>query len=366
MTRRNAPGAPGVPINVRALALVLALGCTPPPVAGAEHVAAKPVTVPLVGRLGRYAGRFDVGRASFSLAIDTGSRLLAVAGPGCDACDRDGTTAYYAPGPHAIALHRQGRGAYDEGQLGWTGDAYVDTVAVDGLAAPVELFAMTDETDIVVVGDDVIHADGLLGLGGSGDTNWPDALARSGVPDVFAIHKCDTDGTLWIGGYAGAQAASYVPASSRYEVALHAVGLGSARFELPADTTAVVDSGTAGLVVPPATYNAIVAELDRDPVFSRMVGSADAWFAQAGCTLFPEAQIDKLPPLTLELDGVSITLPASQSYAMPWPPDEVCPVLAAREDWVAIGDLPMRSNVVIFDRENKRIGFAPSATACND
>jgi hypothetical protein len=350
---------------VRALAIALLLGCTPPPPAVAPTPMQRSVEVPLVGRLGRYAGRFDIGGASFGLAIDTGSQLLAVAGLGCASCDRDGATAYYEPGKRARSLHRQVHGAYDEGQLGWTGDAFVDTVTADGLAAPVVVFAMRDETDIVIAGDEIIHADGIFGLAGSGATNWPDALATTGVPDVFAIHKCETTGTLWLGG--GGGSAQYVASDTSYEVALHCIAIGSASFALPTDTQAVVDSGTAGLVVPPAIYDAILAELDRNPTFQTYFGSAAAWFAHTACTRMvgPASVLDRLPPVTLELDGITLTIPATESYAMPWSPDEVCPTLSARDGWLSVGDLPMRSHTVVFDRAAHRLGFA-APTPCND
>jgi hypothetical protein len=348
---------------MRCLAFVLAaVACAPPPVA-APTSASAPIAVPLAGGVGRYVGHFDVGGESFGLAIDTGSELLAVASPRCAACGRDGTTAYYTPGKHAQNLHRQFHGMYDEGEFGWTGDAYIDTVGVDKLGAPVVVFAMTDESDIVVVSEE-IHADGIFGLGGSGATNWLDALAHKGVPDVFAIHKCPSTGTLWLGGYDGAGSAQYVSTDASYNVALRSIAVGSGRFDLPADTMATVDSGTAGLVVPRATYDAIVAELDRDPRFQAIAGSAAAFFANPGCVDMPvETVLDNLPPLTIELDGVTLTVPAAQSYAVPWPPNRICPVLAARDHWSSIGDLAMRYGTVIFDRETNRIGFAPP-TAC--
>ncbi|HEY1811269.1 MAG TPA: pepsin-like aspartic protease [Kofleriaceae bacterium] len=336
--------------------------CSPPAPVSATRATASPVAIPLEGAIGRYVGTFDIGGESFGLAIDTGSELIAVASPACTTCGQDGTTAYYTPGPHAKALHRQIRNAYDEGQFGWTGDAYLDTVTAGDDSAPTVVFAMTDESSMVAIGDGV-HADGLIGLAGDGATNWLDGLAHTGVPDVFALRKCKTTGTLWVGGYDDAGSAMYVDTTPSYDVALHRIAIGSARIELPQGTMAAVDSGTAGLVLPQPAFDAVVAELDRDPFFSGWFGSAAAWFAKAGCEPLPlPAVLDRLPPITIELDGISLTLPAAESYAMPWG-DEVCSVLAARDNYVSIGDLPMRSNVVIFDRARHRMGFAP-ATRC--
>ncbi|HEX4455413.1 MAG TPA: pepsin-like aspartic protease [Kofleriaceae bacterium] len=348
---------------MRLLAILLAaVACTPPPQMPSPPNA--PVAIPLTGAVGRYVGRFDVGGESFGLAVDTGSELLAVASPACAACGRDGTTAYYKPGRHATNLHRQARGAYDEGTFGWTGDAYIDTVGVDQLGAPITMFAMTDESSIVVIGE-TIHADGIIGLAGSGATSWLDALARTGVPDVFAMHKCASSGTLWLGGYDGAGSAQYVASDSSYNVALHGIDVGSAHVELPPETVAAVDSGAAGLVVPQATFDAITAELDRDAMFRAVAGgSAAAWFASSSCVPLEPAFLRFLPPLTIELDnGLTMTVPASESYAVPMPPDRVCPGLDVRDNYSSIGDLAMRHGTVVFDRGAKRIGFAPPA-AC--
>jgi hypothetical protein len=352
---------------VRAAFLAIVIGCAPatPPVQP-ERAPAVPVEIALTGRLGRYAGRFDIGGESFGLAIDTGSELIAVAGAGCPTCDADGSTAYYQPGPKVKRLGGNVVSKYDEGQLGWSGDAYLDRVSADGLGAPVVVFAMTDETDMVLIGEDIVHADGILGLAGSGETSWLDALARTGVRDELAIHKCETTGTLWLAGAPETGPATFVDATDDYAVALHSVAVGSAHVELPPNTEAIVDSGAPGLVVPRAAYDAITAELDRNMYFAGLFGSGATWFGSDNCVPNPLPKLlDRLPPVTIELDGLTMTIPATQSYALPWPPDKVCPGLRTREDFVSIGDVAMRAGTVIFDRAAHRIGFAP-ATACND
>jgi Eukaryotic aspartyl protease len=348
---------------MRLLAIAIAaVACTPPPASPTPPKG--PIAIPLEGALGRYVGRFEIGNQSFGLAVDTGSELVAVASPACMQCGSDGTTAYYTPGKRAKPLQRQVRNAYDEGQIGWTGDAYLDTVGVDSVSAPTVVFAMTEESSMVVVADGV-HADGLIGLAGDGVTNWLDGLARTNIPDEFALRKCETTGTMWVGDYDDAGSAVFVDSSLDYDVALQRIAIGSASIELPPNTRAVIDSGTAGLVLPRATYDAVVAALDRDPTFSGWFGSGAAWFDKATCEpVLLRHLLDRLPPITIELDGVSITLPAAESYAMPWG-DEVCPTLATRDDFVLLGDLPMRSNVVVFDRSGRRIGFAPP-TSCTE
>jgi Eukaryotic aspartyl protease len=341
---------------MRAVLLALVAACAPPPASPTRP--SRSVEVPLTGVIGRYAGQFDIGGESVSLAVDTGSELVAVASPDCDACANDGATAYYSPGSHAVDLHDTWTSAYDRGQMGWVGHAYRDTVAAGALAAPITIYAMSDEAAMILKTDRV-SADGIFGFAGDGATNFPDALAREDhVPDVFALRKCATTGTLWLGGYDDADAATYVPANSYYDIALHAIDVLGTRVELPTNTVATVDSGGAGLVVPQAAYDALVAQLDRVPRFHTFFGSADAFFRDHSCQAAPVDIVDSLPPITLELDGIAITVPAAQSYAVPLGRFHVCSALTVRSS-VSIGDILMRSNVVVFDRARHRIGIAP-------
>ena len=357
---------------MRACILAVLIGCSTsatPLMSPLHGKTAWPIEVPLAGMLGRYAASVDIGGESFGLAVDTGSTLLAVAGADCKPCGSDGSTAFYEPRRTAKHLPGQIDYLYDQGEVGWTGSAYVDRVSIDGVGTQIPVFAMSNESGVVAVAD-VMHADGILGMA-PGDGSWVDAMVRTGMPREFAIHKCETTGTLWLGG-APAGSATWVSATPDYAVAWNAIDIGSAHIELPTTddgaklpARAFVDSGAAGLVVPQATYDAIVAELDRDTFFSGWFGSAATWFT-SGCVSSPlRKALDRLPPITIELDGLTLTIPATQSYAIPWGDDKVCPELVVRDNYVAIGDVAMRSNTVIFEPGELRIGFAP-ATACND
>ncbi len=349
---------------MRACVLAVLIGCatsSAPPKSPLHGKTVWPIEVPLVGIIGRYAASVDIGGESFGLAVDTGSTLLAVTGADCDACGSDGSTAVYQPHRDVKHLTGQIEYLYDDGQVGWTGSAYLDHVSIDGIGVDMPVFAISNESGVVAVGDEV-HADGILGMA-HGDGSWIDAIVKTGMPAEFAIHKCDTTGTLWLGG-APAGSATWVAATPNYGVRLSSIGIGSAHIELPAATKAFVDSGTAGLVVPQPTYDAIIAELDRDTFFRGWLGSAAAFFSQSGCVSSPiRKALDRLPPITIELDGLTLTIPATQSYALPWGDDKVCPALAARDRYVAIGDIAMRSNTVIFRPGG--IGFA-APTPCND
>jgi hypothetical protein len=351
---------------MRSCVLAVLIGCSAsstPPKSPLHGKTVWPIEVPLVGMIGRYAASVDIGGESFGLAVDTGSTLLAVTGADCQTCSSDGSTAFYQPRRDVKHLAGQIDTRYDEGQVGWTGSAYIDHVSIDGVGSDVPVFAISNESGVVAVAD-VVHADGILGMA-HGDGSWIDAMVKTGMPAEFAIHKCDTTGTLWLGG-APAGSATWVAATPDYEILLTSISIGSTHIALPAVTKAFVDSGIAGLVVPQATYDAIVAELDHDPFFKGWFGSAAAWFSQSGCVSSPiRKALDRLPPITIELDGLTLTIPATQSYAMPWGDDKVCPALAARENYVAIGDVAMRSNTVIFEPGGLRIGFAPP-TACKD
>ncbi|HEY1549881.1 MAG TPA: pepsin-like aspartic protease [Kofleriaceae bacterium] len=347
---------------MRSLAwLAIIVACAPSPSSPLNAKHAWPLEVPLEGALGRYTASVDIGGESFGLAIDTGSTVLAVTSANCAACGSAGSTAFYQPRAKVKHLSGQAQYLYDEGEAGWTGSAYIDRVSIGGVGAESAVFAMTTESGIVAIAD-AIHADGILGMQ-PGEGSWIDAMVQTGMPRELAIDKCETNGTLWLGG-APAGSATWIAATPDYAVALHAIDVGSAHIALPSGgTSAFVDSGIAGLVVPQATFDAIAAELDRDDFFSGWLGSAAAFF-HGGCVASPiRSALDRLPPIAIELDGLTLTIPATQSYALAWGSDEVCPALDVRDNYVAIGDVAMRSNTVIFEPGGARLGIEPAA-AC--
>jgi hypothetical protein len=141
----------------------------------------------------------------------------------------------------------------------------------------------------------------------------------------------------------------------------------------------IADTGTSLAYLPATVVANIATELDTLPAFVNQFGGS-SFFTGGTCmsstttpavTMTP-AQLDAaLPPLVLTFANaaggadISISLPASRSYLdMHWTSSaqthfQYCPGIAS--DGGAgpdiIGGSLMRSQIVIFDRDNARVGF---------
>ena len=151
--------------------------------------------------------------------------------------------------------------------------------------------------------------------------------------------------------------------------------IGSQTFQLELDTGSTNSEG----LLPPEAFatvsNAIVSSAGFQSAFGVDAGGPDAgtsFFSQtSNCatTTLSKAQLDaSLPSLTLVFGStspISVTAVATEAYLVPCADGVWCPALVplvpdAGYPFVAsIGAPLLRSNVVIFDRANSRIGFAP-------
>src|SRR6202041_1834290 len=113
-------------------------------------------------------------------------------------------------GPTAIDQHM----SIDAGYGGlfrtsWSGEIYSDWVAPAGVSPAVRMSfgAITDQTNFLVGTCAGGMQQGVLGFAQAPmalpDTvGFFDQVVEAGtVPNVFAIRFCDTEGTLWLGGY---------------------------------------------------------------------------------------------------------------------------------------------------------------------
>jgi hypothetical protein len=360
---------------VRIILLAVA-ACASPRVAAVppEPVAAPPTTpapivVPLSGCAWSFAGEFSIGGNPFRLSVDTGSGLVAVAGSACATC---AVERRYTPGAGAIDQHATQTAAYDGGDMRWTGEAIVDSVGVGRAIAPVELYAIDTQQNFFATGG-CAKADGILGLAGDGDYSWLAALAKAGMPDEFALHMCTREGTLWLGGYDASTCASpptWVKMSTftGYHVMLRSIEIAGER--VPVDAAAVVDSGGPRMFLPQPAYDAIVDALAGNATFREQIGDPATWLEHGRCetVAITRDELDAaLPPLTVELDGASLAMRASESYlsVVEWAGrTSYCPALrpitTALGMGVDLGNRLMRGFVVIFDRAHRRMGFAPA------
>jgi hypothetical protein len=349
------------------------------------------VSIPLFSCVpSTYTAAITIGQSQqFQLAVDTGSTTLGVAASSCASC---GVAPTYTPGPTAVDQKLQATTQYGTGS--WAGEVYRDSVGVGSEAAvPVDLVAISTQSQFfqpVVCDSSSGSFQGIVGFGPagaavSGTTGYFDQLvATQGVANVFATQLCDNSGTLWLGGFdpaATTAAPSYTPEIASIDAYYYAVDLASVTFAgttVPVSTNqypdSVVDTGTSVFVLPTTAFNTLTSSIAANPKFVAIFGNVAASFFSSpnNCVTLSQtkAQLDAtLPPLTLVFGSnasVSVQAAPTESYLVSYQ-GEWCPALYAMNPTQAfpiaaiMGSPVLRSSIVIFDRANKRIGFAPHA-----
>jgi hypothetical protein len=359
---------------------------------------------------GDYAAAVTIGGArGFSLVVDTGSTTLGVASEACTDCD--GVTPVYEPGPTAVDEDTTASSQFVTG--GWSGTIYEDSVQAGTASAKVNLVAIDSQDQFFQT---VQCGDGVVGFAPAasalhGTTGFFDQLvANAAFEDVFSIELCPSQGTLWLGGFdptATSGPVQYVPfSSSPYSSYYYVVGLASVTVQgvtVPVATgaysDAIVDTGTNAFIVSGAAYGPITSAIARSPAFAQVFGAdagatffsqpppADAGASDAGgdidagieagqgCATVTASRSEldaMLPPLTLTFGsspGVTVHVTATQSYLTQATDNVWCASIASVTAGPAfpfdaiVGTPILQSSVTVFDRANRRLGFAPH-TSC--
>lgn len=140
---------------------------------------------------------------------------------------------------------------------------------------------------------------------------------------------------------------------------------------LPSYTRAIVDSGTTLIVFSHATFEKFKKHLQSNYCDVPGLCGSQSWFKPAHCTRISDEDRKKLPTLKFGVKGFVITLEPSEyliNYASKgrefW-----CVGIMALDSMsggvdVIFGNTVMKKYVTIYDRENKRVGFAESDTSC--
>jgi hypothetical protein len=359
------------------------------------------VTVPLAAcNPTVYSAGVTIGSQSFALVLDTGSTTLAVAGAGCASCADAGASPLYAPGPSAVDQDAAASATYGAvASSGWQGEIVQDAVTVGSpaVSARVDLVDIQQQTLFLVgaCGSAAAPPDGVLGMAPSKtaiagtDGLFDRLVAGAGVTDIFAVRLCDSGGTLWLGGYdptATTAPPVFTPMAPAgfdayvYTVLLASIAVAGTTVPVPTGsyTAALLDTGSSISWVPPAAFDALTTAITGSSSFQQAFGaSASTFFADPNqCVTLAQtkAALDAaLPPLTLTFGaapGVSVQASATESYLLTHGGGQWCPAITARtpdpsfQSIAASLSAPiLKSNVVIFDRANQRVGFAPHA-AC--
>ncbi len=356
-----------------------------------------------------YQGTVTIGGSQqFQMSIDTGSTTMAVAASACTNC---GVTPEYTPGPGATDTMQPVTAGYGAGNFGWDGTIYLDGVSLGAEpATPLDFAAITTQMmffeGAVCKNAPMPGQQGILGLApaasaATGTQGYFDQflVTYPNVPNVFATELCPTEGTLWLGGYDATHttaAPQYTPlfadgeTAGYYTVALTSIQVEGTTIPVASATypTSFVDTGTTALILLTPTFNSLVQALSANAAVQQILGagSGDAganamtFFTSAAggslgeCLTLAQSAADldaMLPPMTLVFGSspaISVQAAATESYLFQYgtqwcstleslAPGDLGPLAAT------VGAAVLRSSVVIFDRGNQRMGFAPH-TAC--
>jgi len=361
------------------------------------------VDVPLTGcSAAAYAAPVTIGSQTFALELDTGSTTLAVAASTCATC---GVAPEYTPGAGATDEHQPvdadyGAGA-DAGSSGWSAEIYSDRISLGDASATMTFGAIEAQSQFFYFakcGTAGFDFQGIVGFAPAMDALsgtegfFDQVVASQSRPNVFATELCDPNGHLWLGGYDPAYVTappqftpftSSVYSSYSYVVDLERVEVNGVAVDVTSPaytyTDTILDTGNSEGFLPPEAFamvaNAITASAGFRAAFGADAGGPDAgasFFSEngnCGTTTLTKAELDAtLPALTLVFGSTSpISVPAvaTEAYLVPYPDGVWCPALfplapdAGYPFIASIGAPLLRSNVVIFDREMRRIGFAP-------
>ncbi len=348
------------------------------------------------------------GDQTFNMVLDTGSTTTAVAGSACTAC---GVSPEYTPDSTATDTDKtaeQEYGTDQQNSSGWSGEIYRDTITLGNEpGTPVNFVEITEQqrffNDVGCTSLNPTPAtsttQGIFGIGppynlSPGTTAYLNQLdATWGVMNVFAFELCDRGGTMWIGGYNPASATGpvqYTPLLettgeeySSYSTYLASIDVNGA--SIPVSTSAyppaILDTGTEYWILPPPAVTALATAIGSSSGWAQVFGSTTASsfftgnaFDQCAPLTLSKAELDAmLPPLTLvfgQNETISVVANATDSY-LTFVQEQWCSTLQGQAPSSyglasIIGEPVLQSNIVVIDRANQQVGFAPHASgACN-
>lgn len=338
------------------------------------------------------------GSQVFRMLADTGSSLMGVASSSCTDCT--GVSPLYTPGTSAADLHQSGSVTYNGS--GISGELFKDN-AQAGMAStvPVTLLSIEKQGGFLTQNPLCNSFQGVLGLAtpDPGENDYfAQLVAVDGTPNIFSVGLCDAGGSLWLGGYnpsatTGPPQFTPMNQSGFYTINLTGIEIGGTALSVPSTSygAAIVDTGEPLLRLPGDAFQAATTAIAGSVNFQKLFGGA-SWFTSAtscAAVAMTSAELDSaLPSLTLTFGSnpsISVQAAATSSYLQAqlgssgtsW-----CPGLAPNGSASSgggsggsggsnvdagsvvgpvaiIGDSFLRSSVVIFDRQNQRMGFAP-------
>ena len=311
--------------------------------------------------------------------IDTGSANLVVMGPGCEGCD----VVDYSPEASTTASEPGAAFAIMYGSAALSATTITDMVGLP-CGDPVETsFGVATEVAHLPSSILGLAYEPLASPPEAPLTPWFDAMVDGGeLADIFSLRLCGAGRSgshLKLGGMdetIDASALAYTPIVEEryYGIAPPSFSLGEAALGDGA-ATSIVDSGTTLMLVPQAVHQALVTALkaaaEAQGVSAQIpdgvwTGSASDISARATLS---EAEVGALPPLTLTLQGEA----SDDAFQLQVPPERYFRRASTGDVYLGVrpgpgmtilGQVFMEGLDVVFDRAQKRVGFA--ASGCDD
>lgn len=212
-----------------------------------------------------------------------------------------------------------------------------------------------------------------------------DAMRKtySSLKDYFTICITEDSGRMILGDYESSlstkpvSAVTWVPLELSTPPTFYSFPItGSFQMdgkdvELPSFSRAIVDSGTTLIVVSKSTFTVIKRQFLTDYCDVPGLCDSETWFEAAHCTKLSDADLMKLPTLTIPLSGFDLKM-GPKDYMINYAskgPEFWCVGIMSLDSMsggvnVILGNVVMNKYVTIYDREEKRIGFIESDTKC--
>lgn len=401
--------------GVAALGLSLAAGAcdgssankvfsSPPPPSGSDHsdgdgsdTAAASAPVAALSLSACVPAGYTVplsiaGSEPFDVTVDTGSTSIGVASESCSGCD---VKPKFSPSDEVVDRGVEAKSQYVTGA--WSGEVYEGDVSLAPRTQALVRFVAIEKQDNFFVPQTCQsksgHVQGIMGLGPAtgaleGTNGFLDQfIAQAKAPDVFATKLCDDGGTLWLGGYDARHATTapqYTPLIKgvyhSYAVRLDHVEIDGIKAPVASTKypSTIVDTGASAFLLARSAFTPVTKAIAANAKFKELVGEDASWFDNPDGQSCKDLSATKeeldaaLPPLEMTFgtgaDAIAVHASPTESYLGQYE-GHWCSTLVAFDptDDLRIASIMgaplLRSNIVIFDREKDRIGFAPH-TAC--
>ncbi|MEM8960345.1 MAG: pepsin-like aspartic protease [Acidobacteriota bacterium] len=312
---------------------------------------------------GQYTMKLEVGTPakSFDVIMDSGSSNLILLGDAsrCETCQDIPGQTYDPDESSTSSLNGKSFSIrYGSGEL--KADEVEDVVAVPGVEGFSYTFGvMTQEAGISnILGlayQPLAQPNGLL------PTFFATLVDQAGIDNVFAMTLCGANkgGKIEL-GHTTTEPTTYLPlAGETYYVvkpdhlALASTGETIGSF---ASVLTVVDSGTTELIVPQAMFDGIVSAIETSG--TELDKRSDSEIVIKG-----RPDYDSLPTFQVVAGDVSLDI-APETYVKKLGLTEHFLAIAAQERGI-LGQVFIENHYTVFDRANKRMGFAPIAGLCD-